>query len=128
MKRLAAIILATVSIFQATAQDSIQAAAKETVATESYATERISRLEQTESDTSKEQKVKVMDGHIEYSSHNSSATVTGSNGETVTIYNLSGKAVLEQAIESDSQEISLSGLGKGVFLLRLGSKTAKIVL
>lgn len=129
MKKTALTILAVCVAFTfAMAQDSIPANPTEKSGTESYAAERISQLDKDSKETEKEQKVKVIDGHIEYSSHNASATVSGSEGETITIYNLSGKAVLEKKVDSDSIEISLSGLSKGVYLLRLGAKTAKIVL
>lgn len=129
MRKLASAIFAICIAFTfVKAQDSISVSPTEKPVSDSYATERINQLEQNGSDTGKEQKVKVLDGHIEYSSHNASATVSGSEGETVTIYNLSGKAVLEKKIDSDSLEISLSSLGKGVYLLRLGARTAKIVL
>lgn len=129
MRKLASAIFAICIAFTfVKAQDSISVSPTEKPASDSYAAERISQLEQNGSDTGKEQKVKVLDGHIEYSSHKASATVSGSEGETVTIYNLSGKAVLEKKIDSDSLEISLSSLGKGVYLLRLGARTAKIVL
>ncbi len=120
------VICATFSF--AWGQDSIPANMPEKTAGESYAAEKMNQLRHEAADTEKEQKVKVMDGHIEYSAHDAVATVSESEGETVTIYNLSGKAVLEKKVDSDSVEISLSGLGKGVYLLRLGAKTAKIVL
>ena len=72
--------------------------------------------------------VKAIDGKLEYSVQNLMAVVRDSKGETLSIFNLSGKAVLEKSITTDSQEIDLSGLAKGVYLLRLGSKTVKIVL
>lgn len=72
--------------------------------------------------------VKAIDGKLEYSVQNLAAVVRDSKGETLSIFNLSGKAVLEKSITADSQDIDLSGLAKGVYLLRLGSKTVKIVL
>ncbi len=129
MKKLLVSLLIICTAFSfASGQDSIPANMPEKTASESYAAEKASQLRHDTTDTKKEQKVKVMDGHIEYSSHDAIATVSESEGETVTIYNLSGKAVLEKKVDSDSVEISLSGLGKGVYLLRLGAKTAKIVL
>lgn len=72
--------------------------------------------------------VKAIDGKLEYSVQSLTAVVRDSKGETLSIFNLSGKAVLEKSITADSQDIDLSGLAKGVYLLRLGSKTVKIVL
>lgn len=129
MRKLASAIFAICIAFTfIKAQDSISVSPTEKPASDSYAAERISQFDQDSRDTGNEQKIKLLDGRIEYSSHNASATVSGSEGETVTIYNLSGKAVLEKKIDSDSLEISLSGLGKGVYLLRLGARTAKVVL
>lgn len=129
MKRIILAILAVVTVFRfSMAQDSIPAITADKAAGESYAAERISHLDQQESGKDNMRKTKVLDGHIEYSANSASATVSDSEGETVTIYNLSGKAVIEKKIDSDSIEISLSGLSKGVYLVRLGARTAKIVL
>jgi len=72
--------------------------------------------------------VKAIDGKVEYSALSLTAVVHDSKGQTISIYNLSGKSVLEQKIVQDIQEISLSGLSKGVYLLKLGNRTVKIVL
>lgn len=72
------------------------------------------------------QTVKAIEGKLEYD--NATATVTDSKGQTLSVYNLSGKVVLEESIISDYQEVDLSSLTKGMYLLRLGSKTVKIVI
>ncbi len=71
--------------------------------------------------------VEIMDGRISYSTSSGMAYVSGSAGQTLVVYNLSGTAVLEQAVTADSESVDLSGLQKGVYLLKLGAKTIKIV-
>lgn len=71
--------------------------------------------------------VEIMDGRISYSAAAGVAYVTGSAGQVLSVYNLSGSAVLNQPIGSDSESVDLTGLQKGVYLLKLGSKTIKIV-
>jgi len=73
------------------------------------------------------QAVEIMDGRISYSAASGMAYVSGSAGQTLTVYNLSGLAVLEQSIAGDSESVDLSSLQKGVYLLRLGAKTIKII-
>ena len=72
------------------------------------------------------QTIKAIEGKLEYD--NATAIVTDSKGQTLSVFNLSGKVVLEESIISDYQEIDLSSLTKGMYLLRLGNKTVKIVI
>lgn len=71
--------------------------------------------------------VEIMDGRISYSAAAGVAYVSGSAGQTFSVFNLSGSTLLTQPIESDSESVDLSALQSGVYLLRLGSKTIKIV-
>lgn len=71
--------------------------------------------------------VEIMDGRISYSAVAGVAYVSGSAGQTFSVFNLSGSTLLTQPIESDSESVDLSALQSGVYLLRLGSKTIKIV-
>lgn len=71
--------------------------------------------------------VSVMEGRMVYSASQGLAVVAGSEGSTFSVFNLSGNSVLQQKIGSDLETVDLSSLQKGVYLVRLGSKTVKIV-
>lgn len=68
----------------------------------------------------------IMDGHLAYSSQTGDAYVTGSKGSTLSVYNISGRVVLKQAITTDAENIDLSGLQDGIYLLKLNGVTVKI--
>mgnify|MGYP003520215629 FL=1 len=67
----------------------------------------------------------IMDGHLAYSSQTGDAYVTGSKGSTLSVYNISGRVVLKQAITTDAENIDLSGLQDGIYLLKLNGVTVK---
>jgi outer membrane protein assembly factor BamB len=68
----------------------------------------------------------IMDGHLAYSSQNGTAFVTDSKGSNLTVYNISGKVVLQKQISTDAESVDLSGLQDGFYLLRLNGITVKI--
>ena len=70
--------------------------------------------------------IEIMDGHLAYSSQTGDAYVTGSKGSTLSVYNISGRVVLKQAITTDAENIDLSGLQDGIYLLKLNGVTVKI--
>lgn len=69
----------------------------------------------------------VMEGHLAYSTESGIAVVTNSEGSKLSVYNLSGKVVMQKTIGSQIETIDLGELQKGLYLLRLDSKTIKIV-
>lgn len=71
--------------------------------------------------------VEVMVGHLAYSAQSGIAVVANSEGSKFSVYNLSGKVVLQKTIGSQIETIDLGELQKGLYLLRLDSKTIKIV-
>lgn len=68
----------------------------------------------------------IMDGHLAYSSQTGEAYVTGSKGSTLSVYNISGKVVLQKQISTDAESVDLSGLQDGFYLLKLNGITVKI--
>lgn len=109
-----------------TFQDGTMTVTQENGQSASFNTSGIERLKF--GSTTKVETVKAIDGKVEYSAQGLTAVVHDSKDQTISIFNLSGKSVLEQKITQDIQEISLSGLSKGVYLLKLGNRTVKIVL
>jgi DNA-binding beta-propeller fold protein YncE len=71
--------------------------------------------------------VEVMEGHLAYSAESGIAVVANSEGSKLSVYNLSGKVVFQKTIGSQIETIDLGELQKGLYLLRLDSKTIKIV-
>ena len=70
--------------------------------------------------------IEIMDGHLAYSSQNGTAFVTDSKGSNLTVYNISGKVVLQKQISTDAESVDLSGLQDGFYLLKLNGITVKI--
>lgn len=93
--------------------------------TESYVMSEISRLDFEE--TSGVKMVSLMEGKVSYSASTGLLVVGNTEGGTLSIMDLGGTVVMEQKLESPVETIDLSSLQKGVYLLRLDSKTIKIV-
>lgn len=72
------------------------------------------------------QPVSLMEDHISYSASIGQAQVLGSKGQNLSVYSVSGSKLLDLRIDSDEETVDLSGLQKGVYLLKLGSRTIKI--
>ena len=53
--------------------------------------------------------------------------VTGGQGGTVTIYDMGGKAVRTVTANSGETELNLSGMAKGVYIVKVGSQTKKVM-
>ncbi|MBO7260633.1 MAG: T9SS type A sorting domain-containing protein [Bacteroidaceae bacterium] len=70
--------------------------------------------------------IEIMDGHLAYSSQSGTAFVTNSQGSDLIVYNISGRIVLKQSIQTDAETIDLSALQEGIYLLRLNGITVKI--
>lgn len=92
---------------------------------ESYLMSEISRLDFEE--TSGVGMVSLMEGKMSYSSSTGLLVVGNAEGSKLSIIDLGGTVVMESEIESPVETIDLSSLQKGVYLLRLDSKTIKIV-
>lgn len=93
--------------------------------TESYVMSEISRLDFEES--SGVRMVSLMEGRVSYSASTGLLVVGNAEGSSLSVMDLGGTVVMEQELESPVETVDLSSLQKGVYLLRLDSKTIKIV-
>ncbi len=93
--------------------------------TSTYALSDISRLDFD--GTSAVNMTTMMDGKITYSPENGLVIVANSEKSHLTVFSISGTTVMEKVMESQLESIDLSGLDKGIYLLRLDGRTIKIV-
>ncbi len=91
----------------------------------SYAMSTISRLDFD--DKTGVEMVSLMDGKVSYSEESGLLVVTGTEDSHLSVYNLGGTLVIDKVIEQPVETVDLSGLQKGIYLLRLDGKTIKIV-
>ncbi len=71
--------------------------------------------------------VSLMDGKVSYSEESGLLVVAGTENSHLSVYNLGGTLVIDKVIEQPVETVDLSGLQKGIYLLRLDGKTIKIV-
>lgn len=71
--------------------------------------------------------VSLMDGKVSYSEESGLLVVAGTENSHLSVYNLGGTLVFDKVIEQPVETVDLSGLQKGIYLLRLDGKTIKIV-
>ncbi|MBO4499616.1 MAG: T9SS type A sorting domain-containing protein [Bacteroidaceae bacterium] len=71
--------------------------------------------------------VSAMEGKLTYSPASGIMVIANSQDKTLCIYTLGGTAVLSQKISSPIETIDVSGLEKGIYLLKLDGKTIKII-
>lgn len=71
--------------------------------------------------------VSLMDGKVSYSEESGLLVVAGTEDSHLSVYNLGGTLVIDKVIEQPVETVDLSGLQKGIYLLRLDGKTIKIV-
>jgi len=53
--------------------------------------------------------------------------INSTNNESVTIYDISGTLILQAVLKTGSNYINTSGLGAGVYVLKCGNNTLKII-
>lgn len=90
-----------------------------------YLLSEISRL--LFSNSTQVEPVEMMDGRIAYQAETGSACIIGSEGLVLSVYNISGRMVMQESITSSVQTVALDDLKSGIYLLRLGDRTIKIV-
>lgn len=71
--------------------------------------------------------VSAMDGKLTYSQTSGLMVIANSQDKTLSIYSLGGTMVMSHKIGSPIETIDVSGLDKGIYLLKLDGKTIKII-
>ncbi len=70
--------------------------------------------------------IEAMDGKLAYYASSGLVMIADMQGTKLSVFNLSGKLVMQETIGSQLETVDLSHLQKGLYLLRVAGRTIKI--
>lgn len=70
--------------------------------------------------------IEAMDGKLAYYASSGLVMIADMQGTKLSVFNLSGKLVMQETVGSQLETVDLSHLQKGLYLLRVAGRTIKI--